>query len=143
MKKLLILTLSLISSTVLAEAEPVDARRVLTLNEMQRNHVLTEMRALLTGTQSILAALAKDDMKAVTEAAKPLGMGMAHNAENHLQGVLPKEFMHLGMSVHQGFDKIAEDAVSVKDSKHTLQQLNQIMDQCTTCHASYQIRTNP
>ena len=141
MKKLIILTLSLMSTTVFAGDEPVDPRRILTLNEMQRNHVLTEMRALLTGTQSILAALAKDDMKTVAEVAKPLGMGMAHNAENHLQGVLPKEFMALGMSVHKAFDNIAADAVSVHDVKHTLQQLNHTMEQCTACHASYQIRS--
>lgn len=143
MKKLsALLLLTVITFHAQAESshENKDTRNVLTLNETQRHHVLTEMRALLTGTQNILAALANEDMKAVAEAAKPLGMGMAHNAENHLQGVLPKEFMQIGMGVHQAFDKIAEDAVSVRDSKHTLQQLSQLMSQCAACHASYQIR---
>ena len=123
-----------------ASTEELDNRQVLNLSEPQRDHVLGEMRALLTGIQNILAALAKNDMTAVAQAAKSLGMGMAHNAENHLHGVLPKEFMQLGMSVHKDFDLIAADAESLKDSKHALQQLSDAMGKCTACHATYQIR---
>lgn len=137
MKKITLLTLALISATAFADE---DNRRVLNLSETNRNLVLTEMRALLSGTQSILEALANEDMKAVAEAAKPLGMGMAHNAENHLHDVLPKEFMMLGKTVHVAFDEIARDAQEIGDTQHTLKQLNQMMGQCTACHATYQIR---
>jgi cytochrome c556 len=139
MRKTVLLVCALLSVSALAQAE--DKRQVLTVNEMQRNHVLTEMRALLSGTQAILAALAKDDMKAVAEAAKPLGMGMAHKAEDHLKGALPKEFMQLGMTVHQDFDQIAADAETKKDSKHTLKQLSESMAKCTACHEGYQLAT--
>lgn len=44
---------------------------------------------------------------------------VALKTEDHLKGVLPKEFMQLGISVHQNFDKIAVDAQSIKDPKHT------------------------
>ena len=137
MKKIALISLALISTSVFADE---DNRRVVNLSETNRNLVLTEMRALLSGTQAILGALANDDMKAVAESAKPLGMGMAHNAENHLHDALPKEFMMLGKTVHVAFDEIARDAESVNDSKHTLKQLNQMMAQCTACHSSYQIR---
>ena len=139
MKKLTLLLLVLTSQFAIAE-DDFDNRRVLTLNETNRHLVLTEMRALLSGTQAILGALANDDMKAVAESAKPLGMGMANNAENHLHDALPKEFMMLGKTVHIAFDEIARDAEIVNDPKHTLKQLNQMMGQCTACHASYQIR---
>jgi hypothetical protein len=138
MKKIALLTLALFSTN--AFAEEIDHRRVLTLNETNRHLVLTEMRALFSGTQAILGALANDDMKAVAQAAKPLGMGMAHNAENHLHDALPKEFMMMGKTVHIAFDEIALDAETVKDSKHTLKQLNQAFGQCTACHSAYQIR---
>jgi hypothetical protein len=137
MKKIALISLALISTSVFADE---DNRRVVNLSETNRNLVLTEMRALLSGTQAILGALANDDMKGVAEAAKPLGMGMAHNAENHLHDALPKEFMMLGKTVHVAFDEIARDAESVNDSKHTLKQLNQMMAQCTACHSAYQIR---
>lgn len=124
-----------------ALAEETDKRQILKLSEPQREHVLQEMRTLLSGTQSILDALAKDDMAAVAQQARLLGMTMAHKAEDHLKGALPQEFMKLGMTVHQDFDQIAADAESVKDSKHSLSQLSASMAKCVACHATYQIRT--
>lgn len=138
MNKIILVIFTLAATSVQAEA--VDNRQILMLSEPQRGHVLEEMRALLTGTQNILSALAKDDMAAVAQNARPLGMGMADNAEKHLKGVLPKEFMQLGMSVHKDFDLIAADAESLKDPKHALQQMSVAMSKCNTCHAAYQIR---
>ncbi|ARO88643.1 hypothetical protein EBAPG3_013165 [Nitrosospira lacus] len=140
LKKILVIALSFIAFTTTGAANEIDKRRVLSINEMQRDHVLTEMRALLSGTQNILDALLREDMVAVARYARPLGMGMTHKAEDHLKAVLPKEFMQLGMSVHKDFDQIAIDAESLKDPKHTLRQLNESMKKCNACHAGYQIR---
>jgi len=125
----------------LAESkEPViDKREVLVLMPMQREHVLGEMRALLTGIQDILGALAEDDMKAVADIARPLGSNMAGKAEDHLKGVLPKHFMQLGMAAHQDFDSIATLAESGADSKAVLSELSRSMNKCQACHAHYQI----
>ena len=73
----------------------------------------------MSGTQNILAALSKSDMAAVNQYASSLGMSMTIKTEDHLKGVLPKEFMQLGISVHQDFDKIAADALAIKDPKHS------------------------
>lgn len=137
MKKILVIALLFITATATAE---IDNRQVLPLSELQRNHVLTEMRALLLGTQNILDALYKEDMAAVADYARSLGMGMAHKGEDHLKAVLPKEFMQLGMSVHKAFDQIAVDAESLKDPKHALGQLSESMKKCSACHDNYQIR---
>ena len=48
-------------------------------------------------------------MMAVSRRARMLGMGMTHKAEKHLDSILSKDFMQLGMSVHQSFDQIAID----------------------------------
>jgi hypothetical protein len=138
-RKIFIIALGLFMATP-AKANEVDNRQILPLSEHQRNHVLTEMRGLLSGTQNILDALARDDMTTVAREARSLGMGMAHKGEDHLKAVLPKEFMQLGMSVHKSFDKIALDAEFLKDPKHTLQQLGESMQKCNACHAAYQIR---
>lgn len=140
MKKILAIALSFIAITPAVAANEIDKRQVLSFTEMQRNHVLTEMRAFLAGTQGILDALLREDMAAVARHARPLGMGMAHKAEDHLKEILPKDFMHLGMSVHKDFDQIAADAESLKDPKHTLRQLSESMKKCVACHADYQIR---
>ena len=139
MKKIYALVLCLSMTTVMAR--DIDERKILSLNEMQRNHILTEMRALLQGTQQILHALSEEDMMAVARHARMLGMGMAHKGEDHLRSVLPENFMQLGMSVHQGFDQIAADAETLKNPKHTLIQLSNTMQHCITCHAAYQIQT--
>ncbi len=134
------LLLALGLATVTAMASEADNRLVLNLSKSQRNHVLGEMRSLLAGTQNILGALAKDDMAAVAEHSRALGFNMKHKAENPLHDVLPKEFMQLGMSMHKDFDLIAADAESLKDPKHTLQQLSATMGKCTACHDTYQIQ---
>jgi len=129
------------SNHLMHQPENIDKRQTLTITELQRGHVLAEMRALLAGTQAILTALSNDDMNAVAQSAKPLGMGMAHKAEDQLKGALPKTFMQLGMTVHQDFDQIAASAESTKDSQQVLRQLSQAMGKCVACHATYQIRT--
>ena len=140
MKLITAATLSLLIFASVAVAD-TDKRQTLKLSEAQRGHIQEEMRALLSGIQSILAALSADDMVAVSQHASPLGMGLAHKAEEHLKSVLPKEFMQLGMSVHQDFDQIATDAESRKNPKLTLRQLSDSMTKCVACHATYQIHT--
>jgi hypothetical protein len=130
-----------ISASALAQES--DQRQTLNLTPPQRQFVLNEMRGLLGGTQSIIAALAKDDMTAVAEAARAMGFDMKHKAENPMHDVLPKEFMMLGMSMHRDFDTLAADALAKKDPKYTLKQLSDIMGKCNACHATYQIQTAP
>lgn len=135
------LALTLTTQPVLAENTDTtaDKREVLVLTPMQRKHVLLEMRALLTGIQDILGALAEDDMRAVAGIARPLGRAMAGKAEDHLKGVLPQHFMQLGMAVHQDFDSIATLAESGADSKAVLSELNRSMNKCQACHGHYQL----
>ena len=138
MYKALVPFFALIATSALAG--DFDKSRVLAITAPQRGHILEEMQALLSGTQNILAALSKDDMAAVAQYARLLGMDMDRKAEDSLKNALPKEFMQLGMSVHQDFDQIAIDAQSINDSKHTLRQLSDSMGKCVACHATYQIR---
>ena len=139
LKKLPVMILGLGLISVNAVANEFDQRQTIMLNEAQQAHVLTEMRSLLGGTQAILAALAADDMQAVAQHARPLGMSMTQKPENKLHAVLPEAFMMLGMSVHRDFDKIADDAEVVKDPKHTLRQLSETLSRCQGCHENYRI----
>jgi hypothetical protein len=129
-----------VTAVTAVAANEVDKRQIIPLSEHQRDHVLAEMRALLSGTRNILDALSRDEMAAVAREASLLGLGMAGKGESHLGSILPAEFMRLGMSVHQDFDNIARDAQSIKDPRHTLRQLSEAMKKCDSCHAGYQIR---
>jgi hypothetical protein len=119
-----------------------DSRQTLPLNQAQQAHVLSEMRSLLAGTQAIVTALATDDMDTVAKQARLLGMGMKKKPENKLHGILPKAFMMQGKAVHMAFDNIADDATSIKDSKHTLKQLGEALSLCKGCHEIYRIEAN-
>lgn len=135
----LVFTFSALPALAENKASAIDKREVLVLSPMQREHVLGEMRALLSGVQNILGALAEDDMKAVAGIARPLGRSMAGKAEDHLKGVLPQHFMQLGMAAHDDFDSIATLAESGADSKAVLSELSRSMNKCQACHSSYQI----
>lgn len=119
-----------------------DQRQAIPLNQAQQAHVLSEMRSLLSGTQVIVAALATDDMKTVVKQARLLGMGMKKKPENKLRRLLPKAFMMQGKAVHMAFDRIADDAESIKDPKHTLTQLGEALSICKGCHQMYRIEAN-
>lgn len=141
--RLLPVSMLVISTHAVSESHDrgsMDTRQVIHVNEMQRSHILTEMRSLLSGTQRILQALPGEDMTTVAHQARQLGMGMAHKGEGHLRSILPPEFMRLGMSVHKGFDQIAADAESMKNPKHTLRQMGELMEKCNACHAGYQLQ---
>lgn len=137
LKKIFTVVLGFIMTVAMAEG--VDQRQILLMNEMQRNHLLGEMRMLLTGIGAILEALAQDDRAAVARHARSLGMNMPHKMEGHMDNILPEQFMQLGMAMHKEFDRIAQDAQSEKDTKHLLQQLSETLGRCTACHATYQI----
>lgn len=120
-------------------ANEYDQRQVLPLTQAQQAHVLTEMRSLLTGIQGVVSALVTDDMDAVAKHARPLGMGMKQKPEKQLHSVLPKAFKMQGKSIHMTFDSIADDAEKMKDPKHTLKQVSEILQKCQGCHESYRI----
>ena len=59
--------------------------------------------------------------------------------EQTIRQKLPKEFMMMGHATHQAFDMLAEDAKTIADKATALKQLEQILNTCNTCHASYRL----
>jgi cytochrome c556 len=141
MNKVLVAVLALYC--VQAIANEYDQRQVISLTEPQQAHVLKEMRSMLAGTQAILVALSTDNLEAVIQHARSLGMSMKKKPENVLHNVLPEAFMQMGKAVHTQFDVIANDAATLKDSKHTLKQLGAALQQCNNCHEIYRIEAVP
>lgn len=121
-------------------APAADGRAVLELAPGERAMILEEMRMLLDGVQKMTAALGRQDMPAVAEAARGMGQKMAHEVPPALRAKLPQEFRQLGFSVHREFDQIALDAESLKDVSYSLKQLSSTLQKCVACHATYQIR---
>ncbi len=57
-----------------------------------------------------------------------------------LQHALPAGFKKLGGKTHRAFDQLAMDMESMEDVSLSLKQLGELMNNCTSCHAAYQIR---
>lgn len=138
MKKLALAGL-LIALSVTAAA---DDRALIKLSEKERNMVLHEMRMLLSGVQGITDGLARNDMAAVSESAKPLGMDMASEMTPGLREKLPKEFMRMGKSVHMAFEQIAADADAKRDRELAMRQLSDTLQTCVACHDAFAIGSN-
>ncbi len=118
-----------------------DNRAVLSLKADQHRLVLQEMRELLAGSQKIVDALANGDFDSVAQAARAMGTGMAQSSEHELHHALPERFMQLGMSMHQGFDRLADDAQSTRNAQNTLKELAENLSKCVACHKTYRLAT--
>lgn len=121
--------------------ESDDGRTAVLLNNAERTHVLGEMRGLLEAVEAITSAIAKDDMVAVSAAATAVGMGATGNEPITLIARLPLEFKTLGMGTHQAFDDLALEARDMGDRMVVLEQLSDILGNCTSCHAGYRFDT--
>ena len=117
-----------------------DNRAVLQLSADERAMLLEEMHLFLDGVRKMTAALAGQDMAAAAAAARPLGMRMGRTMPASLHAKLPAEFRQMAGPLHASFDQMALDAESMKDVSHTLNQLSDTLQQCASCHASFQIR---
>ncbi|TCV84146.1 hypothetical protein [Sulfurirhabdus autotrophica] len=124
-------------------AKPADERTALVLKPDERAVVLLEMRQFLSGVQLMTDAFARDDAKALANAARSLGKAAVHEVPPALRAKLPAEFKQLGFSVHNEFDQIAMDAESMGDMKHSMTQLASTLQKCVACHTIYQIQNEP
>jgi len=116
-----------------------DGRQSIVLESAERDLVLAEMRMFLSSLQLITAALPKEDMPQVINAARAVGAAAQQAVPGSLIGKLPLEFKKLGFDTHKKFDLLALDAESMGDPQHTLQQLAELTQNCVACHATYRI----
>lgn len=142
-RALMVFTLPLL---VLVAASPLgssraDDRIAISLNQTERAMILHEMQQFLSGIQTLVAALATEDMPLVADTARSLGRAMMHQVPPSLKKKLPVSFREMGFAVHNDFDMLALDAQSLGDSKHALNQLSATLKKCVACHAGYQIST--
>ena len=121
-------------------ARPADQRAPLVLLDEERHIVLEEMRNFLAVLQTITDALTREDMKEIARAARSMGSGAANEIPPKTVAKLPEEFKVLAGGVHTTFDLMALDAESLADPKHTLTQMNDLLQKCNACHGIYQIK---
>ncbi len=120
-----------------------DGRTAVLLEPGERQAVLGEMRVLLETTQTIVEALANDDLATVEESARSVGSAAIQTMDFKLRAKLPLDFKKLGFGTHYAFDEIADLAKAGKPVKEVQQKLAATMNNCIACHASFQLPVLP
>ncbi len=114
-----------------------DGRTTILLNKNERDLVLSEMRVFLQSVQQITGGVTQDDMAQVSAAARKSGRNAQAAMPDSLVGKLPPAFKKLGFDTHVKFDELALDAEQLGDGEHTLIQLNTLLENCVSCHATF------
>lgn len=117
--------------------ESNDGRTAIMMTAPERDMILGEMRTFLEGVQTIVEAIAEDDMETVASTATSIGMAATGGEPAALIAKLPLEFKTLGMGTHGAFDELAMEATDMGNSKIVLAKLGEVMLRCTSCHAAY------
>ena len=120
-------------------AKAEDGRTAILLEPAERLAVLDEMRLLLETTQTIVEALANDDLAAVEAAARPIGSAAIATVDFRLKAKLPLGFKKLGFGTHYAFDDIANMAAEGKPAKAIQIKLAETMNNCIACHSAFQL----
>ena len=118
----------------------VDERMPIVVAPGDRVLLLREMRGFVAGLRTISAALARDDMPGVAQAARAMGTAAGQGAPATTLEKLPIEFKTLALSVHSEFDAIASGAESGATGRQTLARLSGALQKCAACHNTYQVR---
>lgn len=119
-----------------------DDRQIIYVNAEQKAMLLGEMRTFLEAIEQILTATVVDDMQAVVNAARPVGLASMKGVPQDLRAKLPAAFMSMGPETHRGFQSIADDARDLGDPALTLEQLSNTMKNCVACHRAYRLEVN-
>ena len=123
---------------IAGEVQPSDdGRLAIQVTKDEHSMLMQEMRAWLQSSQAIMLAANKQDFAEVGRIAKAAGMSAEADVPGALFRKIPVQMKRLGFDTRQKFDGIAADAVKLKDSRHTLEQLGMAMQNCINCHAAY------
>lgn len=117
-----------------------DARQLVKLPAMMKQHMLGNMRDHMLAIHEIQGALAKNELdKAAEIAEQRIGMSSlaSHNAA-HMAPYMPKTMQDIGTEMHHAASRFAMSAKEGEPLK-TLADLALITQQCVACHAAFRL----
>ncbi|MGE0854162.1 MAG: hypothetical protein AB7O44_31890 [Hyphomicrobiaceae bacterium] len=125
--------------SVRVQSAPADSRTLVFLPAKEREHLRRGMRVYLDSLHGVAEALAEHKMHLVEEHARKAGSAAIREVPIAVVAALPPGFVLLGMDTHQRFDTLAAAAAAHTSKAEVLQQLRDILANCTACHASYRM----
>lgn len=144
MKKILILALLLAPIGATAAEESMvghrahnmnDNRISLGLSPQMKHHQLSNMRAHLAATQSIVGLLSEERFEKASKVAHT-ELGLTEEMKQMCDMFENEDFKKLGYAFHSSADELG-DALQTKDMKKSLQALRKTMGYCVQCHEKF------
>jgi len=138
-----IIALSSMAAQVVADS--TDARRLVQLPAMMRQHMLGNMRDHLFALSEIQRELSLGEfVKAAEIAEERLGMSSltAHGA-SHLAPYMPQEMRAIGARMHRAASRFAvltQESAVEGGVKRAVGGLYRVTQQCVACHAAFRAR---
>lgn len=114
----------------------MDPRTPVPLQPMMAWHQKQNMQAHLVAIMGIVAALEKEDWKAVAKSAGEIGFSPQMGRMCQHMGAGAKGFTKLALEFHHRADGIAK-AAKTKDTKAVLRATAHTLQACTSCHATF------
>ena len=124
-----------------------DARELVKLPPMMREHMLGNMRDHLLTLDQILGAVAEakfDDAAKLAEARLGMSSLSSHDAA-HMAPFMPKPMQDMGTAMHRAASRLVivlQDA-AVTPGADSLRKvagaLHEVTSACTSCHAAYRL----
>jgi hypothetical protein len=119
--------------------ESDDHRVAIELSEPNAEFALKEMRDFLESIQQINEGIINKDSNQVYDGARKSGNEVVEQTPQGMMASLPIGFKKLGLSVHNGFDKIADSIRANNDFGYAQKEMNTLLNSCIACHRSYKI----
>jgi cytochrome c556 len=119
-----------------ARAATMDSRTPVPLVPMMAHHQKEQMRGHLESVQGVVEALARSDFAAAEKAARSMGFSEQMGMMCQHMGAGAPGFSEQALKFHHAADRMA-DAAHRKDRAATLKRLQETLQTCTACHATY------
>lgn len=139
---LVLLTALALLGSVAARAE--DARTLVQLPPMMRDHMMANMRDHLLTLEKVSALLAEKKFDEASELVENrLGMSsLAAHGAAHMAPFMPQPMQDIGTAMHKAASRFAiaaQDAGAKGDVGPLFSSLSAVMQNCVACHTSYRV----
>ncbi len=137
-----LLGMAALGSGPITAQEPQPAAQALRLSPQLLELLRSEMRALVTGIQTIPAAIATADWKHIATTSAQISASYILNQKltpaqkTELQDALPDHFKRLDANFHREARKL-EAAAHNHDAQLAAFHYYRLLETCTTCHSTY------
>jgi hypothetical protein len=120
-----------------------DSRVAILTTQHNKDFVMAEMRGFLETVKAINEGMINNNPQQIIDAAHKAGGAATEHAPTDLLRVLPIGFKKMGFNTHDRFDELAETVKLKFDKNKTQEQLNGILNNCTSCHQAYKFEIKP